>query len=84
VDEKVMVPFRESFPGFQSMAAAATKGKWRLNLWEANRRTLLEAGLKEENITAACLCTSCLNELFFSYRAQGGTAGRMASLIMLV
>lgn len=84
VDEKVMHPFRESFPDFQGMAAAASKGKWKLNLWEANRLTLLEAGLREENITTACLCTSCRNELFFSYRAQSGTAGRMASLIMLV
>lgn len=83
VDGRVIGPFQESFPYWTDLAGAASMGKWRLNLWEANRRTLLDAGLKAENIVTACLCTSCRNDLFFSYRAQGGTAGRMASLIML-
>lgn len=83
VDERVMSPFQESFSDFQELAVATSNGKWRLNLWEANRRTLLDAGLKAENIVTACMCTSCCNDGFFSYRAQGGMAGRMASLIML-
>lgn len=83
VDGRVMGPFQEGFAGFRKLACAVSPGKWRLDLWEANRRTLLEAGLKEENVAVARICTACRNDLFFSYRAQGGTAGRMASLIML-
>jgi hypothetical protein len=83
VDEPVLSRFRDSYPDCQKVATAVSPGKWKLNLWEANRFTLLEAGLKPANIIAAGICTSCCNELFFSYRAQAGMAGRMASLIML-
>ncbi|MCL6634462.1 MAG: peptidoglycan editing factor PgeF [Peptococcaceae bacterium] len=83
VDGRVMGPLRESFTCWEDLAGPVSPGKWRLDLWEANRRALLAAGLQEENIVVARLCTSCHNHLFFSYRAQGGTAGRMASLIML-
>lgn len=83
VDRRVIEPFQESFSYWREFADAVSDDKWRLNLWEANRRTLLDAGLKAENIVSACVCTSCRNDLFFSYRAQGGTAGRMASFIML-
>jgi len=83
VDGRVMEPFRRSFAGFRELARATSPGKCHLDLWEANRRTLLEAGLREKNITVARICTSCRNDLFFSFRAQGGTAGRMTALIML-
>lgn len=83
VDGHVIGPLRKSFLGWRELTRAASPGKWRLDLWEANRHTLLEAGLQDKNIITARICTSCHNDLFFSYRAQGGTAGRMASFIML-
>lgn len=83
VDEPVMCRVREAFPGSRHFAEVVSKDKWKLNLWEANRFTLLEAGLKPENILTARLCTSCHEDLFFSYRAHKGRTGRMASLIML-
>jgi hypothetical protein len=52
-----------------------------LNLVEANRRQLLAAGLKPGSIKAVGGCTSCHRELFFSYRAAQGRAGRMMSVI---
>jgi polyphenol oxidase len=55
-------------------------GKFFLNLWEANRRQLIEAGIREENIEVAGLCTSCRNELFYSLRKEGKT-GRYGVLI---
>jgi copper oxidase (laccase) domain-containing protein len=83
VGEPVISRFREACQGCQKLAEAVSPGKWKLNLWEANRSVLLEAGLKPANILTAGICTSCRNDLFFSYRAQNGRAGRMASLIML-
>jgi hypothetical protein len=52
-----------------------------LNLAEANRRQLLDAGLKPGSIKVVGGCTSCQRELFFSYRAAQGRTGRMLSVI---
>jgi YfiH family protein len=56
----------------------------RLNLWEANRLALLEAGVPDEHIEVAGVCTQCQADRFFSHRANGGQpAGRFAALIKL-
>jgi YfiH family protein len=52
-----------------------------LNLVEANRRQLLNAGLKAKTIQVLGGCTSCDQELFFSHRASKGSAGRMMAVI---
>ncbi len=52
-----------------------------LNLWEANRRQLMAAGVREKNITVTGLCTACNTERFFSHRAERGFTGRMLNVI---
>ncbi len=52
-----------------------------LDLVEANRRQLLDAGLKPSAIKVVGGCTSCQPELFFSHRASHGHAGRMMGVI---
>ncbi|HEY2860788.1 MAG TPA: peptidoglycan editing factor PgeF [Terracidiphilus sp.] len=52
-----------------------------LDVGEANRRQLLDAGLKEEAIQVIGGCTSCHRDLFFSHRGSNGRAGRMLSAI---
>ena len=52
-----------------------------LNLIEANRRQLLDAGLPAESIATAYRCTNCEPDTFFSYRAEHGFCGRMMSVI---
>lgn len=52
-----------------------------LDLIEANRRQLLDAGLRAERIATAYRCTNCAPETFFSYRAEHGFCGRMMSVI---
>jgi YfiH family protein len=52
-----------------------------LDLVEANRRQLLDAGLKVRAIQVVGGCTSCDPELFFSHRASKGHAGRMMAVI---
>lgn len=51
-----------------------------LDLAEANRRQLLEAGVPAKNISDIGLCTSCRTDLFFSHRAEKGKTGRMMAL----
>jgi len=83
VDEQVRALFINNLPDYNDLFLTKSPGKWYLDLWEANRRTLVNAGLLKENILTSSLCTSCHNDIFFSYRAQNGRAGRMASIIML-
>lgn len=52
-----------------------------VDLVEANRRQLLDAGLKPRSIHVSGGCTNCHRELFFSHRASRGHAGRMMSVI---
>lgn len=52
-----------------------------LDLVEANRRQLLDAGVKRQSIRLVGGCTSCMSGMFFSHRASNGHAGRMMSVI---
>ncbi len=52
-----------------------------VDLVEANRRQLLDAGVKARAIKVVGGCTNCLPELFFSHRGSGGNAGRMMSVV---
>ncbi len=52
-----------------------------LDLVEANRRQLLDAGIKPRAVKIVGGCTSCQPHLFFSHRASRGHAGRMMSVI---
>ncbi len=52
-----------------------------LDLAEANRRQLLDAGVPAKNISDLGMCTSCKPELFFSHRAEKGKTGRMMAVV---
>ncbi|WP_433973869.1 peptidoglycan editing factor PgeF [Tunturiibacter lichenicola] len=63
--------------------------KWYLDLWEANLRQLLHAGLKEEQITVIGECTACAQDesgamKYFSHRGEMGVAGRMLSVVGVI
>lgn len=57
-------------------------GKTVFDLWEANRITLIEAGVKPQNIEISGVCTICQNDIFFS--ARRGDDGRFAAGILLL
>ena len=50
-----------------------------LDLVEANRRQLLDAGVLAKNIDTAAPCTACHPDLLFSFRAEKGVTGRMVA-----
>ena len=52
-----------------------------LDLAEANRRQLLDAGLLARNISDLDECTSCKPDRFFSHRADKGVTGRMMAVV---
>jgi hypothetical protein len=57
--------------------------KLHLDLIEANRRQLLDAGVPAKNIWISELCTSCRTDLLFSHRAERGKTGRMMAAISI-
>ncbi|HHS12356.1 MAG TPA: peptidoglycan editing factor PgeF [bacterium] len=56
----------------------------KVNLWIANARQLLEAGISPSHIHIAGLCTACHPYWFFSHRARQGRTGRMLALFQIV
>lgn len=56
-------------------------GKIYVNLKEINKRQLEELGVKY--IDVCPYCTSCNNNLFYSYRKEGGTTNRHSAIIKL-
>ena len=54
--------------------------RWRLDLIEANRLQLVQAGLSPDHIELSGCCTYRDKEMFFSYRRQGQKAGRWGLL----
>jgi YfiH family protein len=73
---------RDVVDAFQDRPALLAHGK--LDLWEANRLALVEAGVPAEHIEVAGLCTQCQADRFFSHRANGGQpAGRFAAVLKL-
>ncbi|GAE04275.1 uncharacterized conserved protein [Paenibacillus sp. JCM 10914] len=90
VDERVMNHVRnlasvpavmENSESSKAMYIDKGNGKYMLNLKEINRHIMIKAGILAEHIECTSWCTSCNNDLFFSYRKDGGTTGRMASWI---
>lgn len=55
-----------------------------LDLVEANRRQLLDAGLSDAHIWTAKECTSCRTDLLFSHRKEAGYTGRMMAVVGLL
>ena len=51
-----------------------------LDLAEANRRQLLDAGVLKKNVSEIALCTACRTDLLFSHRAEHGVTGRMMAV----
>lgn len=58
-------------------------GKYMLDLLEANRQILVQAGVPEENITVSDVCTRCNLELLWSHRATGGKRGGLAAFLCI-
>ena len=54
-----------------------------VNLKMTNARQLTELGVPKANIDICPYCTSCRNDLFYSYRKENGTQLRHNAVIML-
>jgi len=89
VGEEVCSEFGRQFGYAKELfVRTADTGEVRLNLWEANRRQLVDAGVTEVGITMMGECTACARSpggalRYFSHRAEQGIAGRMLNVVGL-
>lgn len=89
VSEDVASEFKAAFPGHEKEILTddglneAGEHKFHLDLWEANRIVLEDAGVDAKNISMTDICTNCNPELLFSHRFTKGQRGNNGAFIML-
>jgi hypothetical protein len=84
-------PVRERYPMLFLTARAPghsnIEPQIHLDLWEANRRQLMDAGVPAKRITVVGECTACTRVgtqlKYFSHRGESGFAGRMMGVVGL-
>ena len=84
VSQDVADAFAEEFAVHkQQILLDKGNGKFQLDLWEANYRVLLEAGVTSEHISKPNVCTCCNPELLFSHRASQGKRGNLGAFLCI-
>ena len=58
-------------------------GKYMLDLVEANKQILINAGICKENIDLSDICTCCNSDTMHSHRATNGERGNLGLIIEL-
>lgn len=91
VGEEVRARFASAFGYVEALVAksasvAAGESRFHLDLQEANRRQLIDAGVMPEHISmlaecSACTCLADGRRKYFSHRSEKGVTGRMLSVI---
>ncbi len=85
VDEPVYAEFQKlEHLNLNKIFTAKSGGKFMLDMVEANKQVLLNAGIKEENIEIADICTQCNADTLHSHRATGGKRGTIGVIIELI
>ncbi|MDI3341035.1 MAG: peptidoglycan editing factor PgeF [Sphaerobacter sp.] len=71
--------------GIDPTGKAVRRGNGRtvFDLWQANRLALIAAGVPDDQIEVAAVCTRCHADRFFSYRARSTQPGSAAAVIAL-
>ena len=84
VDDPVVNLFRKqiAFADDIIFEDPTEEGKYKIDLWETNRRLMADCGVK--NIETAGLCTMCDTQRFYSHRKMGEKRGVMAGVMTLI
>ena len=84
VDDPVYNEFLNLGISLDDIITPTTENHYMLDLKEANKRILINSGVKEENIDVADICTCCESDVLFSHRATAGKRGNLAAIIELI
>lgn len=87
VGEEVAEQFLQLFRGRESSDGIVTpgkaEGKYQLDLWQANRLILEEAGIPQRSISVTDICTCHNRDYLFSHRGSDGHRGNLGVFLML-
>ena len=87
IGEDVAQIFRDSFADTdllqKQILRAKENGKYLLNLWQANRMILENAGVPSAQISVTDICTCCNPEYLFSHRKAHEKRGNLAAFLTL-
>lgn len=85
VSADVAGQFEAAFPEsvHKDILRGKKDNKYMLNLWNANRHILLDAGIKKEHIQLPDICTCHNPELMISHRETDGKRGNLAGVLIL-
>ncbi|MCM1245877.1 MAG: peptidoglycan editing factor PgeF [Roseburia sp.] len=85
VSEEVISEFQKVFDQkyLDDIYYKKPDGHYQLNLWQANKILLMQAGVKEEHICVSEVCTCCHPDLLFSHRYTHGKRGNLSAVIGL-
>jgi YfiH family protein len=89
VGESVIGALRAAVPWAEAVLrpapeAPAGSARARLDLWEANRLRLRDAGVPDAQVHVAGVCTACDAPRLFSHRRDRGRTGRMEAVLWLL
>ena len=83
VDDPVLEAFKKTDIDLEGVFTPSRPGHYKLDLRLANKNILLKAGIKEENIDIADVCTCCNSDYLYSHRVMGEKRGNLAAIIEL-
>lgn len=84
VGQDVIDAFRNKFAGADELFKATRDGHARIDLLKSNRDQLIEAGVSDDRIHTAPVCTMDRTDLFFSYRREKSVNGKVGRLMAVV
>lgn len=84
VDLLVVEQFKNAIPFSEKYIFNDNEeGKYKIDLQNIIKESILTTGVLEQNIEISGLCTMCNSDIFFSHRVMGNERGSLAGLIQL-
>ena len=83
VGADVVTAFQEVFPDCGKFIRPIKKGKWLIDLREANRQVLMDAGVRPSGIEISERCSYLDEASFYSARRDGQETGRIVTGIFI-
>lgn len=85
VSEDVAEAFAQIFDpeDMKDIMDSKGNGKYQLDLWKANEKILIRAGIKKEHLDITDVCTCCNSDKLFSHRASHGKRGNLGCFIYI-